>query len=80
MGASDRSRHHGFCYRFEQRGFGEGVFYGRERDDWRKHLRFGWANWDWRSGSSEFGSPRPDVFVLEIERCVIGIELTAYMD
>ena len=66
MGASDRSRYHGFRYRPQQRGLREGVFDGREHDDRREYLRHSWAHWNWRSGSIEFGPPCPDVFVLKI--------------
>jgi len=71
VGTPDRSRHYGFRHRFEQRGLRKGFFHGRERDDWRKHLRRSWTDWDWWGGPSEFGPPRSDVFVLQIERCVI---------
>lgn len=66
VGAPDWSRHHGFRYRPEQRGCRQGVFHGREHDDWREYLRYGRPDWYWRSGPSEFGPPRPDVFVLQV--------------
>jgi len=64
MATPNRSRPHGFRYRPEQRRSSKSVFHRRERDDRRKHLRRSWGDWDWRSGPSEFGPPRPDVFVL----------------
>ena len=70
MGASDRCRPHGFRYRFEQRGFREGVLDGREHDDRWKHLGLSWTDWDRRIGPSESRPPSPDVFVLQIKRCV----------
>ena len=73
MGTPDWSRHYGFRYRSEQRGLREGVLYGREHDDRRKHFCRSGADWDWRSGPSEFGPPRSDVFVLQIERCAIAV-------